>query len=124
MAGLFLEVSRYRACASRRGCIRKALIGGSTMRSVAHLASKTLTFILAGGKGERLYPLTADQPKPALPFGDVFRIIDFTLSNVLNSGLRHIYLLTQYKQERFIRMMCEKVGLSFVMSFGGITARR
>ncbi|PYS08816.1 MAG: hypothetical protein DMG17_28190 [Acidobacteria bacterium] len=94
------------------------------MRSVAHLASKTLTFILAGGKGERLYPLTADQPKPALPFGDVFRIIDFTLSNVLNSGLRHIYLLTQYKQERFIRMMREKVGLSFVMSFGGITARR
>ena len=70
------------------------------MRSVAHLASKTLTFILAGGKGERLYPLTADQPKPALPFGGVFRIIDFTLSNVLNSGLRHIYLLTQYKQER------------------------
>src|SRR5881409_3652718 len=100
MAGLFLEVSRYRACASRRGCIRKALIGGSTMRSVAHLASKTLTFILAGGKGERLYPLTADQPKPALPFGGVFRIIDFTLSNVLNSGLRHIYVLTQYQHER------------------------
>src|SRR2546427_13197399 len=92
MAGLFLEVSRYRACASRRGCIRKALIGGSTMRSAVHLAGKPLTFILAGGKGERLYPLTADQPKPALPFGGVFRIIDFTLSNVLNSGLRHIYV--------------------------------
>ena len=93
------------------------------MRSAAHLASKTLTFILAGGKGERLYPLTADQPKPALPFGGVFRIIDFTLSNVLNSGLRHIYLLTNTSRNAFIRM-CEKAGLRFVMSFGGITARR
>jgi glucose-1-phosphate adenylyltransferase len=69
------------------------------MSSAAHFQDKTLTFILAGGEGERLYPLTADQPKPAMPFGGVFRIIDFTLSNVLNSGLRHIYVLTQYKQE-------------------------
>src|SRR6476620_7807457 len=69
------------------------------MRS-AHPQDKTLTFILAGGQGERLYPLTADQPKPAVPFGGVFRIIDFTLSNVLNSGLRRIYVLTQYKPER------------------------
>ena len=69
------------------------------MSAAAHLKDKTLTFILAGGEGERLYPLTADQPKPVMPFGGVFRIIDFTLSNVLNSGLRHIYLLTQYKQE-------------------------
>ena len=64
------------------------------------LEDKILTFILAGGEGERLYPLTADQPKPAVPFGGVFRIIDFTLSNVLNSGLRRIYVLTQYKHER------------------------
>jgi glucose-1-phosphate adenylyltransferase len=59
-----------------------------------------MTFILAGGEGERLYPLTADQPKPVVPFGGVFRIIDFPLSNVLNSGLRYIYVLTQYKHER------------------------
>src|SRR6185503_11637089 len=70
------------------------------MSSAAHLEDKTLTLILAGGEGERLYPLTADQPKPVMPFGGVFRIIDFTLSNVLNSGLRHVYVLTQYKQER------------------------
>ena len=70
------------------------------MSSATHLEGKTLTFILAGGEGERLYPLTADQPKPMVPFGGVFRIIDFTLSNVLNSGLRHIYVLTQYKHER------------------------
>src|SRR4029077_19321516 len=70
------------------------------MSSSTHLEDQTLTFILAGGEGERLYPLTADQPKPAVPFGGVFRIIDFTLSNVLNSGLRRIYVLTQYKHER------------------------
>jgi glucose-1-phosphate adenylyltransferase len=70
------------------------------MSSAAHLEGKTLTFILAGGEGERLYPLTSDQPKPVVPFGGVFRIIDFTLSNVLNSGLRRIYVLTQYKHER------------------------
>jgi glucose-1-phosphate adenylyltransferase len=56
-----------------------------------------LTFIMAGGKGERLYPLTKDRAKPAVPFGGIYRIIDFTLSNCINSGLRKIYLLTQYK---------------------------
>ncbi len=56
-----------------------------------------LTFIRAGGKGERLYPLTKDRTKPAVPFGGVYRIIDFTLSNSINSGLRKIHVLTQYK---------------------------
>lgn len=58
---------------------------------------KVLTFIMAGGKGERLYPLTRDRTKPAVPFGGIYRIVDFTLSNCINSGLRRIYLLTQYK---------------------------
>lgn len=58
---------------------------------------KVLTFILAGGKGERLYPLTRDRTKPAVPFGAIYRIIDFTLSNCINSDLRRIYLLSQYK---------------------------
>jgi len=53
--------------------------------------------VLAGGQGERLYPLTKDRAKPAVPFGGVYRIIDFTLSNCLNSGLRRIYVLTQYR---------------------------
>ncbi len=53
--------------------------------------------ILAGGKGERLYPLTKDRAKPAVPFGGMYRIIDFTLSNCVNSGLRRIYVLSQYK---------------------------
>ncbi len=56
-----------------------------------------LTFILAGGKGERLNPLTRDRAKPAVPFGGIYRIVDFTLSNCVNSGLRRIYILIQYK---------------------------
>ena len=56
-----------------------------------------LTFILAGGKGERLNPLTKDRAKPAVPFGGIYRIIDVTLSNCINSGLRRIFVLTQYK---------------------------
>ncbi len=56
-----------------------------------------LTFVLAGGKGERLNPLTKDRAKPAVPFGGIYRIIDVTLSNCINSGLRRIFILTQYK---------------------------
>jgi glucose-1-phosphate adenylyltransferase len=66
-----------------------------------------LTLVLAGGQGERLYPLTRDRSKPAVPFGGLYRIIDFTLSNCVNSGLRKIYVLTQYKSgslDRHIRL--------------------
>ncbi|MFZ2088807.1 MAG: glucose-1-phosphate adenylyltransferase, partial [Desulfobaccales bacterium] len=52
--------------------------------------------IMAGGKGERLFPLTRDKAKPAIVFGGIYRIIDFTLSNCLNSGIRRIYVLSQY----------------------------
>lgn len=57
----------------------------------------TLAFVLAGGRGERLYPLTRDRAKPAVPFGGIYRIIDFTLSNCVNSNLRRVNVLTQYK---------------------------
>ncbi|MFH1577941.1 MAG: glucose-1-phosphate adenylyltransferase [Candidatus Omnitrophota bacterium] len=69
--------------------------------------SKLITFIMAGGKGERLWPLTRDRTKPAVPFGGIYRIIDFALSNCLNSGLRRISVLTQYKSaslEKHIRL--------------------
>jgi len=56
-----------------------------------------LCVLLAGGAGERLYPLTRDRAKPAVPFGGVYRIVDVTLSNCVNSGLRRIFILTQYK---------------------------
>jgi glucose-1-phosphate adenylyltransferase len=63
--------------------------------------------LLAGGAGERLYPLTRERAKPAVPFGGPYRIIDFTLSNCINSGLRKIFIATQYKSlslSRHIRM--------------------
>jgi len=68
---------------------------------------KTLAIVLAGGQGERLYPLTKDRAKPAVPFAGSYRIIDFTLSNAANSGLRKIDVLTQYKSyslQRHLRL--------------------
>ncbi len=65
------------------------------------------TMVLAGGKGERLFPLTEQRAKPAVPFGGKYRIIDFTLSNCLNSGLRKVAVLIQYKShslDRHIRV--------------------
>jgi glucose-1-phosphate adenylyltransferase len=57
---------------------------------------KLTTIIMAGGKGERLFPLTRDKAKPVITFGGIYRILDFTLSNCLNSGIRRIYVLSQY----------------------------
>ncbi|MGQ0812387.1 MAG: glucose-1-phosphate adenylyltransferase [Nitrospiraceae bacterium] len=65
--------------------------------------NQILTMVLAGGKGERLYPLTEHRAKPAVPFGGKYRIIDFTLSNCLNSGLRQIAVLIQYKSHSLDR---------------------
>jgi len=66
-----------------------------------------LVILLAGGAGERLYPLTKDRAKPAVYFGGPYRIIDFTLSNCINSGLRRVFIATQYKSlslSRHVRM--------------------
>ncbi|RPI56660.1 MAG: glucose-1-phosphate adenylyltransferase [Acidobacteria bacterium] len=71
------------------------------------MVDDSLVILLAGGAGERLYPLTRDRAKPAVFFGGPYRIIDFTLSNCLNSGLRRIFIATQYKSlslNRHIRM--------------------
>ena len=62
-----------------------------------------LAILLAGGAGERLYPLTKDTAKPAVTFGGAYRIIDFTLSNCINSNVRRIFILTQYKALDLIR---------------------
>ena len=64
---------------------------------------RTQAFILAGGQGERLLPLTANRPKPAIPFGGSSRIIDFTLSNCLNSKIAQVALLTQYRHDELQR---------------------
>jgi glucose-1-phosphate adenylyltransferase len=69
------------------------------MNKATAIATSVQALIMAGGQGERLYPLTASRPKPAVQFGGVFRIVDFTLSNCINSGLGRTSLLTQYKHE-------------------------
>ena len=79
---------------------------------------RILAVILAGGKGSRLEPLTRDRAKPAVPFGGIYRIIDFTLSNCLNSGIRKILVLTQYKAMSLARhvtngwrhLLCRELG--------------
>ncbi|HOD40204.1 MAG TPA: sugar phosphate nucleotidyltransferase [Candidatus Wallbacteria bacterium] len=67
------------------------------------ISESTLSLILAGGKGERLMPLTIDRAKPAVPIGGNYRIIDFTLNNCVNSHIRRIYLLTQFKSQSLDR---------------------
>ncbi|MBI1815442.1 MAG: glucose-1-phosphate adenylyltransferase [Deltaproteobacteria bacterium] len=64
---------------------------------VGSVLRQTVAMVLAGGQGERLAPLTRDRAKPAVPFGGNYRIIDFTLSNCINSGIRRMHVLTQYK---------------------------
>lgn len=71
--------------------------GTSLDTSLPHELRETLSLVLAGGQGERLMPLTTRRAKPAVPFGGVYRIIDFTLSNCIHSGLRRIFVLTQYQ---------------------------
>src|SRR5204862_7445294 len=68
---------------------------------------EVLTLILAGGKGTRLDPLTRDRAKPAVPFGGLYRIIDFTLSNCINSDLRRMLVLTQYKAPSLARHIAD-----------------
>ncbi|MFZ4654390.1 MAG: sugar phosphate nucleotidyltransferase, partial [Methylococcaceae bacterium] len=67
------------------------------------MPNNTLTILLAGGQGARLHPLTADRAKPAVPFGGKYRVIDFSLSNCLHSGLRKILVMTQYKSQSLHR---------------------
>ncbi len=74
-------------------------------RFVSRLTRQTLALVLAGGRGSRLYELTDWRAKPAVPFGGKFRIIDFPLSNCINTGIRRIGVLTQYKAHSLIRHM-------------------
>src|ERR1700750_2785432 len=69
------------------------------MREAPHV----LGIVLAGGEGKRLYPLTADRAKPAVPFGGAYRLIDFVLSNLVNAGYHRICVLTQYKSHSLDR---------------------
>ena len=72
-------------------------------RYISRLTKDTLALVLAGGRGSRLYELTNWRAKPALYFGGKFRIIDFPLSNCINSGIRRVGILTQYKAHSLVR---------------------
>jgi glucose-1-phosphate adenylyltransferase len=75
---------------------------------------RTLAFVLAGGRGERLFPLTRDRSKPAIPFAGKYRIVDFVLSNLVNSGFYAVYVLVQYKAQSLIehiRLGWQETGL-------------
>jgi len=77
---------------------------------------KTLAMIMAGGKGERLFPLTFERSKPSVPFGGRYRIVDFVLSNLINSQIFSIYLLVQYKSQSLIEYVRENWRLSSVIT--------
>jgi len=68
---------------------------------------RVLAFVLAGGKGTRLYPLTKERAKPAVPFGGRYRIVDFVLSNLVNSGVYSIYVLIQFKSQSLLQHLSE-----------------
>ncbi len=81
-------------------------------RFISQLTHNTFAMVLAGGRGSRLHDLTNWRSKPAVPFGGKFRIIDFTLSNCVNSGVRRIGVATQYKAQSLIRHL--QLGWSFL----------
>jgi glucose-1-phosphate adenylyltransferase len=81
-------------------------------RESAHAVQRTLHprvlgIVLAGGKGTRLSPLTRERAKPAVPFGGKYRIIDFVLSNFVNSGINSIYVLTQFRSQSLLQHLSE-----------------
>src|SRR5690349_22515 len=75
--------------------------------SLDRMRLRVLGIVLAGGKGTRLYPLTKERAKPAVPFGGKYRIIDFVLSNFINSGIYSIYVLTQFKSQSLLQHLSE-----------------
>ncbi|WP_375400387.1 glucose-1-phosphate adenylyltransferase [uncultured Amnibacterium sp.] len=79
-------------------------------------SKKIFGIVLAGGEGKRLMPLTEDRAKPAVPFGGVYRLIDFALSNLLNSGITQIVVLTQYKSHSLDRHVAETWRLSGLLN--------
>jgi len=86
------------------------------------MRKSTLAFVMAGGKGTRLEPLTADRAKPAVPYGGKYRIIDFVLSNLINSGIYSTYVLTQFKSQSLMEHLHTAWNLGSVLPSHFITA--
>jgi glucose-1-phosphate adenylyltransferase len=80
------------------------------MYSMGNITRNTIAMVLAGGKGERLSPLTTKRPKPGVPFGGKYKIIDFVLSNLFNSGIKKVYVLTQYRAYSLMKHIRESWG--------------
>ena len=79
------------------------------------MTPKVLAIVLAGGEGSRLFPLTRDRAKPAVPFGGGYRLVDFVLSNLVNAGFRRIVVLTQYKSHSLDRHLAQTWRLSSLL---------
>ena len=79
------------------------------------VAPRVLAIVLAGGEGKRLMPLTRDRAKPAVPFGGIYRLIDFALSNVVNSGYLRVVVLTQYKSHSLDRHIAKTWRMSSLL---------
>ncbi len=71
------------------------------------MQKRVLAFVLAGGKGTRLAPLTKERAKPAVPFGGRYRIVDFVLSNLINSGIYSTYVLIQFRSQSLLQHLSE-----------------
>src|SRR5579885_417929 len=76
---------------------------------------RVLAMVLAGGEGKRLAPLTLDRAKPAVPFGGIYRLIDFVLSNLANAGFLKVVVLTQYKSHSLDRHIAQTWRLSTIL---------
>ncbi len=90
------------------------MLGGPAPGSFRVVAREpiVLAIVLAGGEGKRLYPLTRDRAKPAVPFGGLYRLVDFVLSNLVNGGMRRIVVLTQYMSHSLDRHIAQTWRLS------------
>jgi glucose-1-phosphate adenylyltransferase len=83
------------------------VIIASDCAKIGPMQVRVLAFVLAGGKGTRLYPLTKERAKPAVPFGGRYRIVDFVLSNLINSGIYSTYVLIQFKSQSLLQHLSE-----------------
>ena len=91
-------------------CYKNRLLQPSSIDR--NMTNNIIAFVMAGGQGSRLQPLTANRSKPSVPFGARYRIIDFVLSNLINSGIRTIYLLVQYRSQSLIEHVRKAWSLS------------